>query len=33
MQCCSGISESLWEFDLYELMALPVILALLDLGG
>ena len=33
MRCCSGLSESLWDFVLYEKMVLPVVLALLGLGG
>ena len=33
VQCCSGLSESLQEFDLYDKMALPLVLALLCLGG
>ena len=33
MRCCSGLSESLQEFDLYEKMASLLVLALLGLGG
>ena len=33
MWCCSGLSESLQEFDLYNNMASTLILALLCLGG
>ena len=31
--CCSGLSESLWDFELYEKVALPLASALLGLGG
>ena len=33
MWCCSGLSESMQEFDLYNNMASTLILALLCLGG
>ena len=33
MQCCSGLSKTLQEFDLYNNMASTLILALLCLGG
>ena len=33
MWCCSGLSKSLQEFDLYDKMALTLVLALLCLGG
>ena len=33
MQCCSGLSESLQGFELYEKMTLPLVLALLGLGA
>ena len=33
MRCCSGLSESLQEFDLYEKMVSPLVLALLGLSG
>ena len=29
MQCCSGLSESLRDFDLYEMTVSPLVLALL----
>ena len=32
MRCCSGLSKSLQEFDLYDKMALPLVSALLGLG-
>ena len=31
MRCCFLLRESLWDFDLYEKMASPVVLALLGL--
>ena len=33
MLCCSGLSESLQGFELYEKMTLPLVLALLGLGA
>ena len=33
MLCCSGLSESLQGFDLYEKMMSPLVLALLGLGS
>ncbi|OWJ99560.1 hypothetical protein Celaphus_00009593 [Cervus elaphus hippelaphus] len=32
-KCCSGLSESLRDFDLYEMTVSPLVLALLGLGG